>query len=125
MNFDAGAVCACSGESPFRHPSLANDEMARTAPVSIRERRPDFGEASSNSFTADISSAADVGTGRCFEHAIVGHEGHKGIDIVAIPGIGEVLQDLDGDLLNNVRHDHEPPLRVQVRLSPYDAQRRA
>ncbi len=27
------------------------------------------------------------------------------MDIVAIPGIGEILQDLDGHLLNDVRHD--------------------
>ena len=40
----------------------------------------------------------------------------KGIDIVAIPGIGEGLQDFDSDLFNPIWH--EQTLRFDVQLRP-------
>jgi hypothetical protein len=74
MNLNMRAVCTRSREGPFRHSSIVNHEMVRTGPMRIRERRPDFGEASPNSVTANVLSAANIGTGRRFEHAIVRHE---------------------------------------------------
>ena len=118
MNFDARAVCTCSGESPFRDTSRSTDEVARIAPMSIRKSRPDFGETSSHRLAADISGAGNVGARRSFEDAVVSHEGHKSIDIVAIPGIGEILQDLNGELLNHIWHDLYPHCIVQLRLLP-------
>jgi hypothetical protein len=72
--------------------------------MSIRKGCPDFGETSSHSLAADISGAGNVGTRRSFENAIFSHEIHESVDIMAVPRIGEALQELNGDLLTYIRH---------------------
>ena len=101
MNFHARTIGARSGESPFRDSSLTHDEMPRIAPVRISERCPDVGKRGSHRLAAHISRTRNVGTCRGFEHTILAHERHEGVDVVPIPGIGEVLQDLNSDLLNH------------------------
>src|SRR5688500_5535834 len=122
MNFDACAVCTRPGEGPFRDASRSTDEMTGVVPMGIRKSRPHFGKASSHGLAPDVSRAGDVGTRRCFKNAVFSHEGHESVDIVAIPRIGEVLQDLNGHLLTRIRHGCLP-LRSSAPLVPYDAQR--
>ena len=112
MHFDARAVRACSSERPFGDASRSAHEMACITPMSIGKGRPDSGETSSHRLSADITSAGHVRTRRRFEDAVISHEGHERIDIVAIPGIGEILQDSNGDLLNHIRM-----IRTSVALS--------
>lgn len=108
MNFYSRAVRTRSGKGPFRDASRPTDEMTWIAPMRIGKGRPDFGETDSHGLAADIAGAGDVGTCRGFENAIFSHEGHESVDIVAVPRIGEVLQDLDGDLLTHI--GMQPPM---------------
>lgn len=76
--------------------------MARVTPVRIGKRRPHVREGSPHGLATDIRGAAHVRTGRRIEAAVVGHESHEGLDIVAIPRVGERLQHLHRH--NVVRH---------------------
>jgi len=102
MDFDARAINARAGERPFGNPSLADDEMTRIAPVRVGERRKDIGKCGPHGFRPDVSRAGDIRTRRCFKDAIVRHERHEGIDVMPIPGIGEILKRFNGHL---VRHN--------------------
>src|SRR6185369_5576727 len=88
----------------LRDSSLPTDKVARVSPVGIREGCPDLREASSHGLTACVPRAADVWARRGFENTVFGHERHEGIDVVAIPRIGKSLQELRGDLSNQIRH---------------------
>ena len=62
-------------------------------------------EAGPHCLPARVPGAAAVRACRGLEDAVIAHERHESIDIVAIPGIGESLQDLGGDRSDDVRHD--------------------
>jgi hypothetical protein len=58
-------------------------------------------EAGAHGITADEALAQQVGTGHGVEFAVVRHGGHQGLDIVAVPGIAERLQEVGGDGIGN------------------------
>src|SRR5688500_1636747 len=105
MNFDAGPIRARSRERPLRNTSLCLNKVARVTPMGIRESSPHLGKTSSHRLASGIAGTTDVRPGRGLEHAVLAHERHERIDVVAIPCIGERLQDFNGDLAHHSSHD--------------------
>jgi hypothetical protein len=105
MDFNASAVRPRSRERPLRNSPVPMDKMPRVAPVGIGESRPDFSEGGPHCLMARVPGAADIRARRGFKDTVIAHERHEGIDIVAVPRIGKGLQDLGGDLCNQVRHN--------------------
>ena len=84
-------------------------EVPCVPPVSIGKDGPDLRESRSNGFSAYVPRSAGVGPGRGFKDAILRHERHESIDVVAVPRVGKVLQYLRGDFRNRRLHDHAAP----------------
>src|SRR5437667_5766192 len=98
ISFHARAVRTGAGELPFRHAAIAADPMTSFAPSSVWERCPRQRKTAAHGFAAFVARPAFVEPGCRLEDAVVGHERHQGVDVVAIPCIGKRLQEFCGYL---------------------------
>src|SRR2546428_12666777 len=89
ISFDASAVRTGAGELPFRHSAIPADPMTSFAPSSVRERCPRQCKSVAHGLAAFVARTAGVGPCCRLEDAIIGHERHQGVDVVAIPCVGD------------------------------------
>ena len=85
------------------------DKMAHISPVGIGKDPPDFREARSHGFSANVPGAADISASKGLEDAVLCHKLHENIDIVAILRVGKGLQYVRGHFRNQHLHDRAPP----------------
>ena len=88
----APAVLLRPGERPFRHSTIARDEMPAVRPVRVMKCFEHCGVCGANSLLPLAPLSVDLRTGRCFEHTVVCHHRHQRIEIVSIPRVGEAVQ---------------------------------
>jgi hypothetical protein len=105
VHFHANAVDACSRENPLGDASVAVDEVPRISPMGIGERLEDLCEPRPHGFSPRVACAADAGACGRVEDAVLRHERHEGIDVMAIPRVGEGLQDRRRDCLSRWAHE--------------------
>ena len=97
VDLDPAAVGGGAGEGPFGDAEVAVDEMLAPRPLRIGHARPRRGERLAHRVAADVARAAGVVAGGGQEHAVVAHEGHQRVDVVAVPGGAESGEGFDGD----------------------------
>src|SRR5262249_26012167 len=107
VDLDLLALGSSAGEPPLPQPTIAGDEMARLAEIRVREHLEDLCEGLAHALAALVARAADFLARGRLEHAVVGHEGHDEVDVVAIPAVAERFQIFD-------RHHAISPLEARA-----------
>jgi len=104
MHFYARAITASPSECPLRHTTISAHEVTSISPVRIRKRRPDLCKSGAHSFSAFGACPPDFWSSGRLENTIIGHERHKGVDVMAIPSVGKRLKPFSRDFDKNLRH---------------------
>ena len=81
-----------ASERPFRHTTIARDEMPGARPVRVMESLEHCGVRGANGLLTLAPLSVDLRPGRCCEHTVVGHHGHQRVEIVSVPRVGETVQ---------------------------------
>ena len=80
--------------------------MARAGERGVGIAREDARERRAHVLAAGVVGAAGLGAARALEDAIVGHERHQRVDVVAIPTVEEPLEILARhDVVTSSRED--------------------
>src|SRR5262249_56194193 len=97
VDLDLGAVAGRAREEPFREAAVAVDEMPRAGKARVGVRREDSSERRAHALAADVARAARVRARGALEDAVVRHERHQAIEVVAVPaGLEERVQVFGG-----------------------------
>src|SRR5262245_13640597 len=104
-DLDLLAVGARGREGPLRQAAITRHKVSCVAEMYVGEPPEHAGETFAHLLTPHVALAGGLRSRACLENAVLRHEGHEKVDVVAIPAIRERFQVLDGDC-HRVRRAH-------------------
>ena len=81
----------------LRDAAIATDEVLTVDPGGVRKGLPGLLETFAHRGAANEAAAHHIRTGGGVKGAVLRHEAHQRIDVMAVPGGGEILQEGDAD----------------------------
>ena len=94
VHLHARAVAVRPGERPLRDAAIARHDVPRVRPASVRKRVEHGGVRGAYCRSPLAPLPVHVRPRGRFEHAVVRHHGHQRVEIVSVPCVGEVVEQL-------------------------------